>query len=44
MTLKGFMMKMMFLVFDWLGKRGGGCKALKEELASLREKLESCTA
>ncbi len=42
MTPKGFMMEMMFLVFGWRGKRGG-CKALKEELASLKEKIESRT-
>jgi len=38
-TLKGFMMKLMFLMVGPLGKRAG-CKALEKELASLKEKVE----
>lgn len=39
-TPKGFMMKLMFLVVGWLGKRAG-CKALQKELASFKEKVEA---
>jgi hypothetical protein len=39
-TPKGFVMKLMFFVVGWLGKRAG-CKALEKELASLKVKVEA---
>ena len=39
-TPKSFGMKLMFLLFGWLGKNAG-CKALQNELSCLKEKAEA---